>query len=84
MTQLQHTIAGYDEKLVVLCDLVHRDIWECSHDLLLRWQICALLELEVANRSAEREISIDSAKVDEAACCTYPCLLALVLRLVVE
>jgi hypothetical protein len=63
---------------------VYCDIWKCGDDLLLWRQICALLELKVANGSAEREIAVDSAKVNESACCTYPCLLALVLWFVVE
>jgi hypothetical protein len=81
---MRRTVAGYNKEFVVFRDLMYCNIWKCGHDLLLWRQICALLELEVANGSAEREISVDSAKVDESACCTYPCLLALVLWFVVE
>lgn len=63
---------------------MHRDFREDGDDLLLRGQICTLLELEVADGSAQREVAIDSAKIDEATSSTDARLLAFVLRLVVE
>ena len=59
-------------------------IRESSDDLLLRREICALLELKVANSSAECEVAVDTAKVDKATCGADTSLLALVLGLVVE
>ena len=59
-------------------------IRECRHNLLFWWQICALLEFEVANSSTQCQVAIHSAEVYETACCAYSCFLALILRLVVE
>jgi len=78
------TITGDDEKLVIITRLMYRDFREGRHNLLLGWQICALLELEVADGSAECKITVDSAKVNEATSCADSRLFALVLRLVVE
>lgn len=80
----QPTIASNDEELIILSHLVHGHIGEGSDDLLLRRKICALLELKVTNSSAECEVAVHAAKVDEATCCTDASLLALVLGLVVE
>lgn len=84
MFALLHTIAGNDEELVIVSKIVSSDVGERRHDLLLRGKVCALLEFEISNGSTERQVAIDSAKVDESAGCTYTCLLALVLRLVIE
>ena len=78
------TIAGNDKELVIFSDLVYRDVRECGHNLLLRGEVGTLLELEVANGSAQRKIAVDSAEIDETACRTDSRLLTLVLRLVVE
>jgi hypothetical protein len=43
------TVAGNNEELVVLVDVVDLDVGEGSDYLLLRRKICALLELEVAD-----------------------------------
>lgn len=43
------TIAGNDEELVVIVDVVDLDVGEGSDYLLLRREICALLELEVSD-----------------------------------
>ena len=59
-------------------------VGESSDDLLLRWEVRALLELKVANSSAEGKVAVNSAKVDEAASCADAGLFALVLGLVVE
>lgn len=59
-------------------------IRECSDDLLLRREIRALLELKVADSSAEGEVAVHSAEIDETACRANASLLALVLGLVVE
>ena len=78
------TIAGNDEKLVIVSGLVHSHIRKGGNNLLFWRQICALLELKVADSSAERKVAIDSAKVDEATGCDDSCLLSLILRLVIE
>ena len=80
----QPTIAGNDQELVILAHLVNGHIGECSDDLLLRREICALLELKVADSSAECKVAVHTTKVDEATCSTNASLLALVLGLVVE
>lgn len=79
-----HTIAGNDKELIVVSKIVGGDVGERRHDLLLRRKVCALFELEISDGSAERQVAVDSAKVDESAGCTYTCLLALILRLMIE
>lgn len=81
---IEQTVTGDDEELVVLAHLVDGHVGESSDDLLLRWEVCALLELKVADGSAESEVAVDSAKIDEATGGADAGLLALVLRLVVE
>ena len=80
----QPTIAGNDQELIVLAKLVNGHIRERSDDLLLRREVCALLELKVTDSSAEGKVAVDSAEVDEATGCADAGLLALVLGLVVE
>ena len=80
----QPTITGNDEELIILTHLVDGHIREGSDDLLLRREIRALLELKVADSSAEGQVTVDSAKVDKATCCADARLLAFVLGLVVE
>jgi len=80
----RRTIASNDEKLIILPQLVYRHIWECRNNLLFGREIRALLELEIANGSAQREVAIDAAKVDKSTCCADTCLLAFVLWLVIE
>ena len=62
------TVTSNDEELVVGVDLVYLDVGECSDDLLLRGKIGALLEFEVAYRTGQGEVAVDTAKVDEASC----------------
>ena len=80
----RRTVAGYDEELIVFCDIVYRDIGKSGHNLLLRRKIRALLEFEVANGSTERKVAIDSAEINKATGCTYTCFLALILWFVIE
>jgi hypothetical protein len=42
------------------------DVGVCGNDLLFWRKFCRLLELEIANGSREREVSIDTTKVDES------------------
>lgn len=62
------TVASDNQEFIVLVDIVYLDVRECSDYLLLRRKICALLELEVAYRTRQSKVAIDTAKVDEAAC----------------
>jgi len=78
------TIAGNDQELIILAHLVNGHIGECSDDLLLRRKIGALLELKVADSSAECKIAVHTTKVDETTSGANASLLALVLGLVVE
>lgn len=78
------TIASNDKKLIIICVLVNSHIWERCDNLLLRREICALLEFEVAQGSAERKVAVDSAEIDKAACCANTRLLAFILGFVVE
>lgn len=80
----KRTVTGDDKELVIVADVVNRHVGESSDDLLLGRKVGALLELEVANGSAQCEIAVDPPKVDEATCSTNACLLALILRLVIE
>ena len=80
----QPTIAGNNQELIVLAKLVDGHVGERSDDLLLRREVCALLELKVTNSSAEREVAVHTTKVDEATCSANASLLALILGLVVE
>jgi hypothetical protein len=63
---------------------VNGHVGESSDYLLLRREVCALLELKVSDSSAKGKVAVNSAKVDEATGCADAGLLALVLRLVVE
>jgi len=84
MEGIKPTVTGDDQELVVLAHLVNGHVGESSDDLLLRWEVCALLELKVTDSSAEGKVAVDSAEVDEATGCADAGLLALVLGLVVE
>lgn len=61
------TITGNDEEFIILGQIVHGHIGECSDNLLLGSQLGALLELEVTNGSREGKVAVDTAKVDKAA-----------------
>lgn len=75
MTLGRRTVASNDKELVVAVDLVDLDVREGSDDLLLRGKIGALLEFEVAYRTGQGEVAVDTAKVDEASCGLDTCLL---------
>lgn len=47
-----------------------------GNDLLLRRQVGALLELEIADGTGKGEVAVDTTKVDEAAGGANSCLLA--------
>ncbi|KAG9385355.1 Protein phosphatase 2C isoform gamma [Pyrenophora tritici-repentis] len=68
------TIAGNNQELVVLVDVVDLNVWKGSDYLLLGWEVGALLELKIAYRARQRKVAVDTAKVDEAASCLDACL----------
>jgi len=47
-----------------------------GNDLLLRWEVRALLEFEVSNSAGQCEVAVDTTKVDETSSGTNSCLLA--------
>jgi hypothetical protein len=55
---------------------VCHDIWEGSDYLLLWREVGALLEFEIANGTRQREIAVNSAKVDETTGSTNASLFA--------
>lgn len=83
-SSILHTVACNDEELVVFAKFVLRHVGERSDNLLLRGKIGALLELEIANGSAEGKVAIHATKVNESTRSADACLLALILRLVVK
>jgi len=54
---------------------VDLNVWKGSDYLLLWREVGALLELKVAYRAGQREVTVNTAKVDKAACCLDTCLL---------
>lgn len=61
------TITSNNQELVVLADIVYLDVGEGSDYLLLGRKIGALLELEIADGARQGKVTVDTAKVDEAA-----------------
>ena len=51
------------------------NVWKGSDYLLLGREVGALLELKIAYRAGQREVTVDAAKVNKAACCLDTCLL---------
>jgi hypothetical protein len=84
LEEIRPTVTSNNKELVVFAHLVDSHVGESSDNLLLRWEVCALLELKVADSSAKRKVAVDSPKVDEATGCADAGLLALILGLVVE
>lgn len=83
-SQQVHTVARDNEELVILGNVMHRHVGEGGDDLLLRRQIGALLEFKVANSSAQGEVAVDAAEVDESTGGADASLFAFILRLVVK
>ena len=52
------------------------NIWECRNYLLLWRQLCALLELEIADCAGQGQVAIDTTEVDEASSGLNSCLLS--------
>ena len=63
------TVARNHQKFVIFADVVYLDVGEGSDYLLLGREICALLELEIADGTRQGEVAIDTAEVDKTAGC---------------
>lgn len=70
------TVAGNDEELVIVRDIMGSDIGICSDDLLLRRQLRRLLELKITNSSGEREISVNPSEINKPTSSNNTCFLA--------
>ena len=73
---MQPTIASNDKEFIIFRDLVRYNIGKSCNNLLFRCQVGTLLELEISDSSRQRQITIDTSKVDEAASSTDSGLLA--------
>ena len=62
-----NTVASYNKKFIIVRDSMCHNVRKGSDDLLLRREIGALLEFEVANGPRKCKVTVDSAKVDETA-----------------
>ncbi len=78
------TVAGNNEKLVIVTHFVDDDIGIGRDNLLLGCQLGAFLEFEVSNGSRQRQVSVHAAEVDKATSGRDSRLFAFILRLVVE
>jgi len=70
------TITSDNNKLVIVGNVVDSDFWKGGDDLLLGWEIRALLELEIANGARQGKVAIDSSEVDKSTSCADSCLFA--------
>ena len=69
---MMRTVTCNDEKLVVFGDFMGCNVRVCGDNLLFGGEVCGALEFKVAQGPGEGEVAIDSAKVDEPSCSTYP------------
>lgn len=70
------TVTRNHQELIIIRNLVYDDVRVGGYDLLLGGEVCALLELEVADGSRQSEVTVDTAEVDESAGSSNSCLLA--------
>lgn len=70
------TIAGDDEELIVLGNLMNGDIGVGCNDLLLGSEFGALLEFEITDGAGQGQIAVNPSKIDETACRAYTRFLA--------
>jgi len=70
------TVTGDNNKLVIVRNVVDSDFWEGGDDLLLRWEVRALLEFEIANGARQGKVAVDSSEIDKSTCCANSCLFA--------
>jgi hypothetical protein len=60
-------VARQHEELLLAVDVVRDDLRVGRDDLRLGREAVVLLELKVANGARERQVAVDTAKLDEAA-----------------
>jgi hypothetical protein len=78
------TVTRNHKELVIPVDIVNLDVGKGSDYLLLGREIGALFELEVTYRTRQGEVTVDTAKVDEATCGLNTRLLGCILLVVVQ
>lgn len=83
MRNVARTVAGKDEKLILISEIVLLNVGESSDDLGLGGELGDLFELEITNSAGEGKVAIDTAKVDETTGGGDAVLLGLELGLVV-
>lgn len=59
------TITGNHQEFIIISDLMNSHIGVRRHNLLLRRQLCALLEFEVTNGTGQSQVAIDTTKVNK-------------------
>lgn len=64
---LEPTITGKNEKLILISQLVLLDIGESGNNLLLRGKLGALLELEVTNSARKSKVAVDATEIDKTS-----------------
>lgn len=69
------TVTCYDKEFVVVRDIVCHHVGKGCDYLLLRREVGALLEFEVANSAGQGEIAVDSTEIDKASSGADACLL---------
>lgn len=75
-----HTVTSQDQELVPVCKIVYLDIRESGHNLAFRRKLGAFLEFEIANRTGQGKVSVDTAEVNEPASRRNSVLLAYIKR----
>lgn len=68
------TVTRNHQKLVIFGQVVHDDVGVGGNDLLLRGELCALFEFEVADGPGEGEVAVDASKIDKTAGGCNSCL----------
>lgn len=76
-TERRFTVTRNHQEFIIFGQVVHDDVWIGGNNLLLRGELCALFEFEVANGPGKGEVAIDTSKVDEAAGGSDSCLFTL-------
>lgn len=64
--ETQPTVAGQDQELVLICELVNRHVGKGGDNLVFGGQFCALFEFKVADGARQGQVAIDAAKVNKS------------------
>lgn len=70
------TVAGDNQKLIIIAQLVHDNVGVGSNNLLLGRKFSALLELKVTNGTREGEVAVDTAEINKTASSSDACFLS--------